>query len=210
MSRSQNWFVLFTFCAALLLIGTALLLRLSAGALFVVQLVLLLVGAALFMAGFVNFAMGRGRMFFFAGFLAFVVGEVVLLLGGRSVEVVAPFLLVALVGFFASMPPASRSMKPVMASVSDEPHSMVFDSPMPKPVEEVKTTLVKSKTNSSAKVKTAQYSPGKYVASKQSNQYHEPKCDWALKISEGRRVWFKDKEEAWEQGYKAHSCVSTK
>jgi methylphosphotriester-DNA--protein-cysteine methyltransferase len=49
--------------------------------------------------------------------------------------------------------------------------------------------------------------PGKYIASKSSNVYHEPKCDWAKKIHKSRQLWFASKEEAWEKGFKAHSCV---
>ena len=37
--------------------------------------------------------------------------------------------------------------------------------------------------------------------------YHEPKCEWAKRIVEGRRIWFKDKREAQRKKYKAHKCV---
>ncbi len=69
--------------------------------------------------------------------------------------------------------------------IQEEPHSMVFD-----PVEPEVT-----------------HTPGKYVASKTSNVYHEPKCDWAKRIHENKQLWFGKKEDAWEKGYKAHSCV---
>ena len=51
------------------------------------------------------------------------------------------------------------------------------------------------------------FSPGRYVASSRSNIYHEPRCDWAAKIEPSRRVWFDSKEEAWEKGFKKHTCV---
>ena len=52
----------------------------------------------------------------------------------------------------------------------------------------------------------ATFSPGKYVASARSNLYHEPKCEWAKKIKKDRRLWFTEKEEAWQKGFKAHNC----
>jgi len=51
------------------------------------------------------------------------------------------------------------------------------------------------------------YSPGVYVASKQGTTFHSAKCDWAEKINEKNQVWFNDKEEAENQGFKPCSCV---
>lgn len=62
------------------------------------------------------------------------------------------------------------------------------------------------KENTEAKIK-AEFSPGKYVASKMGSVYHVPKCEWAKKIVEERRIWFGDKEEAEDKKYKAHKCV---
>jgi hypothetical protein len=53
----------------------------------------------------------------------------------------------------------------------------------------------------------AAYYPGKFIASSNSTYYHAPKCDWAKKINEKRRVWFSSKEEARKKGYKMHSCL---
>ena len=115
------------------------------------------------------------------------------------------FVLCAL-GFVLSLPPKQQRIhkqtkqpeppkqpeKSVRKPVSSqEPHSMVFDENKPLAVQKV----------------TTMYSPGKYVASNRSNQYHEPTCEWAKKIAKERCVWFEKKEEAWEKGYKAHSCV---
>ena len=54
---------------------------------------------------------------------------------------------------------------------------------------------------------TAEYSPGKFVASKSSTSYHAPKCEWAEKINKKNRVWLASKEDAKKKGYKAHSCL---
>ena len=56
-------------------------------------------------------------------------------------------------------------------------------------------------------VQKTEFVPGKFIGSKKGNQYHVPKCDWAKKITKNNRLWFKNKEEAWEKGYRAHSCV---
>ena len=54
----------------------------------------------------------------------------------------------------------------------------------------------------------ANHSPGKYVASKKSNLFHEPKCEWAAKIKEHRQLWFTTKEKADNKKYRPHSCVN--
>lgn len=53
---------------------------------------------------------------------------------------------------------------------------------------------------------SAEFEPGKYVASKAGSTYHIPKCDWAKKIKEKNRVWFDDEKEA-KKKFKKHSCV---
>jgi|SRR3989344_1334333 len=99
--------------------------------------------------------------------------------------------------------------------VNEEPHSMIFESEPVSIDTEVKVFHPTKgeinlrehlKEQKEQKVK-ATYSPGKYVASKRSNQYHEPKCDWAKKISKEHRVWFADKKEAVSKGYTEHSCL---
>ena len=111
-------------------------------------------------------------------------------------------LFLALLGFLMSIPKTNYSKLNVQPKlVSDEPHSEVFDVADDNTV--VKT---RAKTTTKKPAKTS-YSPGKLVASKASNIYHLPKCEWAKKIKSHRRVWFKNKEEAWEKGYRAHSCV---
>jgi len=51
------------------------------------------------------------------------------------------------------------------------------------------------------------YSPGKFVASENSNKFHIPKCDWAKRIKKKRRIWFSSEAEARKKGYSAHSCL---
>ncbi len=107
-------------------------------------------------------------------------------------------LLLALAGFLMSMPKkkcCSYSKAPGSAEKKEEGKKEEA------PAAEAKTAETKS-------VKPAvKHTPGKYVASKRSNVYHAPKCDWAKKIKKDRQVWFNNKEEAWEKGYKKHDCV---
>lgn len=48
-------------------------------------------------------------------------------------------------------------------------------------------------------IPSAQY---KYVGSVNSNKYHRLSCKWAKKIKPKNAVYFKDKKEAEEKGYK--------
>ncbi|MBS1266358.1 MAG: hypothetical protein MAG795_00325 [Candidatus Woesearchaeota archaeon] len=50
------------------------------------------------------------------------------------------------------------------------------------------------------------YSPGKFIASKNSALYHDPKCEWAGKIHKKNRVWFNSGREARKQGHRKHRC----
>jgi len=91
----------------------------------------------------------------------------------------------------------------------EESHSVVFDTTKPQTttVDAAKTVAAKTSPTTPQSKILSKHSPGKYVASKQSNVYHEPKCDWAKKIAKNRQLWFNTKENAWEKGYKGHSCV---
>ena len=112
-------------------------------------------------------------------------------------------LLTGLFGFMASIPqkPVKKSVNlgetgetcEVLESAKDGPKNELVKESIPKPSEEGKP-----------KVK---FTPGKYVASKRSNVYHEPKCEWAMKIHKDRRVWFASRQEALNKGYKKHDCV---
>ena len=54
---------------------------------------------------------------------------------------------------------------------------------------------------------TTSFEPGKYVASKTGKKFHAPKCDWAKRIKKSSQVWFNEKDEAKDKGYKACDCV---
>ena len=52
------------------------------------------------------------------------------------------------------------------------------------------------------------FTPGKYIASKQANKFHSPKCDWARRITKSNQLWFGTRQEAEVKGYQADKCVA--
>ncbi len=45
-----------------------------------------------------------------------------------------------------------------------------------------------------------------FIASKNSNKYHLPTCQWAMKIKPENRICFSSKEEAEKRGYQPAKC----
>ncbi|GEM_PF-2837857 len=76
-------------------------------------------------------------------------------------------------------------------------------------VEEVKPskTFVETEVKKPEKKETEIKPLKKYVASRKGINYHNPKCRWARKILPKRKVWFKNREEAEEEGLKPCKCV---
>lgn len=140
--------------------------------------------------GFAHYKTWGDRAVFLV-FLLYVCNLVLVWYFYESLFVV--LLLVSLFGFLVSLPEKRglRSSPPQKNEPAAVPNPM---RDAPKSAEETP----KSK---------ATFSPGKYVASKRSNVYHEPKCDWAKKIQKDRRLWFSSREEALDKGYKKHDCV---
>jgi len=138
--------------------------------------------------GFIGYKSWGERVLFFV-FLLSIVNLLLVWYFLGSLQLLLLFF--SLVGFLMALPKRKESSSDFYDDGLDdgEPKSEVFE-------EEQKV------------VSEVEYSPGKYVASKRGKVYHEPKCEWAKKISEGSRVWFKDKKEAKKEGYDAHSCVN--
>ncbi|MBI2662064.1 hypothetical protein HYX11_01250 [Candidatus Woesearchaeota archaeon] len=169
-----------------------------------------------------NYHHPRGDFYFYIIFLCYILNLLALWYVNKTFYLSLTFL--SLAGFFFSIPHNTSKPKTQKPQPS---HNFIFEEnpSIPKP-ELAKTKIAKTpkqdttiftnfeqpketkkitpspKTNPSVK-----HIPGKYVASKRSNTYHEPRCEWAKKISESHRLWFKAKEQAWEKGYKAHECV---
>ena len=179
--------VLHSLLLVALFVGLIFIITGLRGKLFSLEIAALAVFMVLALSGYLS---KRGERVFFIFFSLYTLNLILLWYFVGVLYVI--LLLLSLAGFFLAfprlaMPPLSLPPKP------KEPYSQVFDAPLPD-----KKTLPEKKVS---------FSPGKYLASKMGNTYHEPKCEWAKKIAKERRVWFVSKEEAWEKKYKAHGCV---
>lgn len=119
--------------------------------------------------------------------------------------------VLSLLGFILSIP-EGKCLEPCCSGVPKPPKEKSSHSvrDVLNRTEEKKTEAKKEvpeTKKSEAKKPEVKFTPGKYVASRRSNIYHEPKCDWAKKINSHRRVWFASREEAQNKGYRKHECV---
>ncbi len=129
---------------------------------------------------FFGFTEGWGEKFLFFVFLFYLGNLVLIWFYQGPLYLVLTFL--ALLGLILSVPTKKRV--PAVSYIdTPEPYSEI--------IEPVKT-----------------FDPGKYVASKRGKYYHEANSEWAKKINKSNQVWFQSKEDAWEQGYKAHPDVN--
>ena len=81
----------------------------------------------------------------------------------------------------------------------------------------IKEYIEFSNSNSNAQIKgeqseisdnvNLQNKTGMFVASKNSKVYHLPDCQYAKRIKDENKIWFKSTKEAEETGYEPHSCV---
>ncbi len=199
--RSRFKFLLYGILLVVLLFGMVRIFVSGSGRFFALELVGFVILIILSFIGFIGYAKPWGERVLFFTFLLYMINLALLWYFNGSLYLVLLFL--ALFGFILSLPKQgplkSRVKKTVSGAAVEEPHSMVFDEP--------KETVSRPVARKGTTEKSVKYSPGKYVASKSSNVYHEPKCDWAKRIHKSRQVWFDGKEQAWEKGYKKHSCV---
>ncbi len=168
--------------------------------------------------GLATYKKGGDRLLFTA-FLLHTLNVLVLWFLYDSFYIV--LLLVSLLGLLISRPNCSRKVKvcddctceSMAPTVSTPPPQKVVDGKVVEAAVEAKERAEpkehagKTPSNTSTQSVKATFTPGKYVASKRSNVYHEPRCDWAKKIKKDRRVWFVSREEALNKGYKKHDCV---
>ncbi len=194
--KSAGKFLFQSLISLVLLVGLALK-GFSTGVEAVVFSVLLLL-CVVSLVAYKNF--GEKTLFVF--YSLFVLDVVMLWLPANSLYFT--LLIVGLLGLLVSMP--RRDSRKVCDDCTCEPapspppqkvvDGKVVPPPKAETKVEVKETAVKTK-----------FTPGKYVASKRSNVYHEPKCEWAKKIQKDRQLWFADRKEALNKGYKKHDCV---
>ena len=185
----------------ILLFSLVRLVMVKDGSVVVVELVVLAFLLMLSVVGLATYK-NSGNKLLFAVFLLYTGNLLVLWAVYQSLYLV--LFLVSLIGIWLSLP--RRAEECGSCDVPCEPAS----SSPPQKVGEAKVVPPKAEAKievkETAAVKT-KFTPGKYVASKRSNVYHEPKCEWAKKIQKDRQLWFADRKEALNKGYKKHSCV---
>lgn len=181
--------IIYAFLLAVILQGLGQILIGMSGWSLPVELAIFLFLVVLAVQGFVGYFRGWGENFFLFLFLLYL-GNLVLIwyLSGLFYLVL---LVLTLVGF--------------VMGILKEPGLKKQKQQQKKRKEKVSTLPPEPLTRKLEK-KSANFSPGKYVASSRSNTYHEPKCEWAKKIR-AKKIWFSDKKEAEDKKYKAHSCV---
>lgn len=196
MEKSRNRAFLVTYAGLLILLfyGLVRILDTAGRKFFMLEFIGLLVLVLISLIAFMSYGKRQGRTLFFVIFLLYLVNLVLVWYFTNALYLV--LVILAVLGFVISFP-LRHTQKVHVKKVEEkkeELHSMVFE-------DEPKEETVKTKSKSTT------YSPGKYVASKNSNVYHEPKCDWAKKIEKSRQVWFDDKKDAIEKGFRMHSCI---
>ena len=188
--KSRAKLIIYALLLAVLFIGLIFVFKAGHGNFLRLELAGLLFLLLLTIIGFVGYAQHWGEWVLFWVFLLYIGNLVLLWYFQGSLYLV--LLLIAVVGFVVSVPKGRKPLPKLKPEVQEQ-HSMVFPE---------KTEPKKTEAKSATK-----FTPGKFVASKRSNVYHEPKCDWAKKIAKEHQVWFASKEEAWEKGFKGHDCV---
>ncbi len=174
--------------------------------LFKLELLVFLFLVLLSLIGFIGYKCCWGeRVLFFVFWIQMINSLFIWKVTGKLF--VLPLFLV-IVGFLMSLPKGRGGVRCICKEEEnkkkEELRKELFESEKDGS-ESIQVEIIDNE-ESNEKVK-ATHSPGKYVASKMGSVYHEPKCNWAKKISDNRRVWFKDKKEASRKKYKKHSCV---
>jgi Ca2+/Na+ antiporter len=159
-----------------------------------IEFIIILGLAGLVGIGFLTWTTAWGeRFFFFVSLLS--MSYLVLVWYFRDGQLYFILLFLSLLIFLLAFPKrkieAFDDGEPI---INEQPHSVVFEPPEKEGI----------KTNSVVK----EFSPGLYVASRNGAVFHVPKCNWAKKVVEARRVWLESKDVALKKGFKAHNCVN--
>ena len=173
-----------SFLLLVLLLGEVKILASSGGKTFVLEILGFFLLLVLTLAGFFNYSRKGAEKPFFFLFAAFLLNLILLWYFLDSLYIT--LLLVSLLGFFINFPRGRMGKR-----VGSEENKKEDDRLGIREAAEVNVP----------------YDPGKYVASKNSDYYHAPKCDWAKKIKKERQVWFNNLEEAKKKGYRSHECI---
>jgi predicted membrane protein len=198
----------YTIIFLVLLLSFLRFLNIAGGRTFNLQLIGFAFLLLLMLLGYVGYSKWGERSFFFF-FVLYMANLIALWYFFKTIYIT--LLFVALIGFFMSYPKREHEIfgeskpkenkeeVPKVEIITDESPSLIK-----KTVKKISKTTVRKP---SSKKVTAVHTPGKFVASSNSNVYHLPKCDWAKRIKKARRVWFDTKKSAQGKGYRAHGCA---
>ena len=164
------------------------------GLTFVFELGILLV--FMFFLAFAMYVIYRGKSSgwgIIAGVLVLLLLDVfaIFLLASRLGIAHITTVLFSVIGLIAAFANIARTGKEHGEEPEDRPKYYYPYIDKIEPKEETKSEIKVEKT----------FIPGKYIASKNANKFHSPKCDWAAKISKPNQIWFNSKEEAQTKGF---------
>ncbi len=165
------------------------------------ELLLVVVMAILGLMGLIFWVKPIGEyLFFYFSLCSMIYFSAVWFMQG-SLYVTMLFLSVLM--FFLTFPKkrASGHLDKGEPTISEQPHSMVFEPPSG-----VAENGESNENKEPSTIKT--FSPGLYVASSNGLVFHAPTCNWARKVSKNRQIWLESKDDAKGKGYKAHNCIS--
>ena len=124
------------------------------------------------------------------------------------------FILVFSAGFFSGHFYSQEKDDSKYDIIIEDPDQSCKDLFNANPIKEY---IEFSNSSSSAQIKgtqseisndiNLQNKTGMFVASKNSKVYHSSDCQYAKRIKDENKIWFKSAKEAEEMGYKPHSCV---
>lgn len=204
--KTPQKLMLYAFLFFLTFFGLIRIFSASGGYFFQLELMGLLFLLLLTFIGFIFYRTWGERVFLFV-FLFYLINLILIWYFFNSLYLT--LIILAVIGFLLSIPVlkcrkrSGIQRREQKRSTPEEPHSEVFETEQ----SYGESKIIETPKKVNVKRTETKFSPGKYVASKNSNTFHEPKCDWAKKIAPLHRIWFKTKADAWEMQYKAHDCV---
>ena len=121
---------------------------------------------------------------------------------------VTVILLTLLVTTSCSTTTSNAPINPSPISSSSNQDTTITPPPTP-PVqptfatslEQQPSVIITPSTQNMTPVQPAETKAKKYVGSKQSDKYHLPTCEWALKIKQSNEIWFSSAAEARAKHY---------
>lgn len=202
MSNARGLLVILSFFLAMLLLALIKIIIPQTGISLYLELFGLIFLMFLAALAYLGFPEKWSRLLFATVFILYAVNLLVMWIFKDTLYVV--LLVTSLIGVLLSLMPAHHPQKSHHSAQPD--HSIMYSATGESAAQKV--AQLSQDDNSSPSTLNTTHSPGKYVASVKGKFFHEPKSEWAQKISRKNRVWFHSKSQAQAAGYKPHKSVS--